>query len=735
MADTTNTERHDAQQEAIKSRLRQRSMDTRRSVVWGERIARSVITVGGLMVIVAVAGIMIFLVQVVMPLMAGGQVEGNVRYQLDTDQDTIWVNGDEFQTLGGVVGADGRVIIYHIPSGTEVDRGAFDFNGAAVTSVSGTLDRDQIAFGFDDGAVRFATLGFTSSATSRRAMPPEDQLIRLDDRDRMLDGRVFTQVGTGDFRTLAAEIEIGEATQISEHPIIAIDYRVGGTVERPTIAFATVDSENQGRVSRSRVQRNMMTGEETITTTTVELPSMDLEPGVAVTGILMSGTADRAIVSTDDGLVYRYDLRDFNNPTLAERRRVSPPDVAVTAMTLLGGEQSLVVGGEDGSVSVFFRLQRAGADTADGFELVRARDHRAMPAAVVDLSEARRQKEFSAVDAEGNVWVYHSTSDQILFEFARGGDVNTDSTAMIFPRSDGVMLVSQGGEVEAWQYRVPHPEVTWRVLFGEIWYEGYERPDFVWQSTAGTDLAEPKYSLVPLIFGTIKAAFYAMLFATPIALMAATYTSEFVHGRVRATVKPMMEMMESLPTVVLGFVAALVLAPIVEEWIGAVLLGFIAVPLGLMLGAFIWQSLPTRIVLKYDGMPKFILMGVTLIVFTWLAYNLGPLFEQTLFYGDFKAWTSGRIGTGTPFMFIILLPLAYLAVAWTFRRTVGHHYSTLTRSYDRATAGRIDVVRWLAMLVAAFILSWATASFLTLIGYDPRGGFVDSYQQRNALVV
>jgi phosphate transport system permease protein len=80
----------------------------------------------------------------------------------------------------------------------------------------------------------------------------------------------------------------------------------------------------------------------------------------------------------------------------------------------------------------------------------------------------------------------------------------------------------------------------------------------------------------------------------PIALMAAIYTSEFIHRSVRATVKPVMETMESLPTVVLGFVAALVLAPLVEEWIAAVLLGFIAVPLGLMLGAFAWQMLPQK---------------------------------------------------------------------------------------------------------------------------------------------
>jgi phosphate transport system permease protein len=230
-------------------------------------------------------------------------------------------------------------------------------------------------------------------------------------------------------------------------------------------------------------------------------------------------------------------------------------------MTFLSGEDSLVVGSEDGEINVYFRLQTGTSATTDGRELVRARTHAPMPAAIVDLSEAQRQKEFVAVDALGNVWVYHSTSDQVLFELARSGDVTTDSRAMIFPRSNGVMLVSQGGEVEAWQYVQRHPEVTLRVLFGRIWYEGYSQPTFVWQSTAGTDLAEPKYSLVPLIFGTMKAAFYAMLFAVPIALGAAIYTSEFVDRRVRATVKPMMEMMESLPTVVLGFIAALVLAP------------------------------------------------------------------------------------------------------------------------------------------------------------------------------
>lgn len=743
MADTTRTDIHSDDYEtelknqqsaaAIEARLRQRSMDTRASVKVGENVAKWVITVGGLMVIVAVLGIMVFLFRVVMPMLAGGEELGTVRYQLATDQDTIWINGDEFQTLGSVVAAEGRVITYHIPTGTEVSRAEFDFEGATVTAVSGTLERDQVALGFDDGTVRFATIGFDTTTTARRNLP--SGLTDLDARDRTLDGRVYTEVGTGDFRTSFAVSELGDSEQISEHPIIAIDYRVGGTRERPTLAFATVDATGAVRVSRSRVNINMMTGAQTVTTTTVDAPPLGLPEGVTVTGVLLSGSADRAIVAADDGVVYRYDLRNFDNPQLAERRRVGNEGVAVTAMTFLSGEESLVVGADDGSISVYFRLQTGSEETTDGRELVRARVHAPMPGAIVDLSEAQRHKEFSAVDDQGNVWIYHSTSDQILFEFARTGDASTDARSMIFPRSNGVMLVSPGGEVEAWQYVNRHPEVTLGVLFGRVWYEGYEEPNFVWQSTAAVDTAEPKYSLVPLIFGTLKAAFYAMLFGAPIALMAAVYTSEFVHGTVRGTIKPVMEMMEALPTVVLGFIAALVLAPFVEEWIAAVLLGFIAVPLGLMIGAFIWQTLPSQIVLRYDGMPKFLLMAVAIIVTSWVAYQVGPSFEDLLFYGDFKQWTTGRIGTGTPFMFLILLPVSYLLAAWSFRRTLGGAFRDRMRSLPRHVAGRLDALRWVGLLAAAMVISFAFASFLTLIGYDPRGGFIDSYQQRNALVV
>jgi phosphate transport system permease protein len=278
---------------------------------------------------------------------------------------------------------------------------------------------------------------------------------------------------------------------------------------------------------------------------------------------------------------------------LAETRIVAR-GVAITAMTFLGGEQSLVVGGSDGGSVRLFRLQTGTSQTGDGFELVQARTHADARRGHRPVRGAARQVLRGRGRCRGQrLGLSTRPRTRCCSSFNRSGDRRHLGPARRddLPRSNGVMLVSEGGEVEAWQYRAASRGHAARAVRPHL-VRGLHEPEWIWQSTAGTDLAEPKYSLVPLIFGTIKAAFYAMLFAAPIALMAAIYTSEFVHRRVRATVKPMMEMMESLPTVVLGFIAALVLAPLVEEWIGAVLLGFIAVPLGLMLGAFAWQMLP-----------------------------------------------------------------------------------------------------------------------------------------------
>ena len=94
---------------------------------------------------------------------------------------------------------------------------------------------------------------------------------------------------------------------------------------------------------------------------------------------------------------------------------------------------------------------------------------------------------------------------------------------------DGIIAKQEDGRLARYEISSPHPEVSWKALFGKVWYEGYGSREYVWQSTGATDDFETKFSLVPLVFGTIKGTLYALLFAIPLAVMGALYTSQFMH--------------------------------------------------------------------------------------------------------------------------------------------------------------------------------------------------------------
>ena len=78
----------------------------------------------------------------------------------------------------------------------------------------------------------------------------------------------------------------------------------------------------------------------------------------------------------------------------------------------------------------------------------------------------------------------------------------------------------------------------------------------------------PKYSLLPLLIGTLKVTFVALLIALPIAVGAAIFTSEFAPQGVREVIKPAVELLAGIPSVVIGFFALMVLATWVQDTFG-----------------------------------------------------------------------------------------------------------------------------------------------------------------------
>ncbi|MEW6411683.1 MAG: phosphate ABC transporter permease subunit PstC [Candidatus Zixiibacteriota bacterium] len=104
-----------------------------------------------------------------------------------------------------------------------------------------------------------------------------------------------------------------------------------------------------------------------------------------------------------------------------------------------------------------------------------------------------------------------------------------------------------------------------KMVFKQEYYEGRE-PKWSWQPNSEV----PKYSLYPLVLGTLKAALIAMLFAVPLGVGAAIYSSQFASRRTREIIKPLIELLAGIPSVVLGFFALIVLATFLQKTFGFV---------------------------------------------------------------------------------------------------------------------------------------------------------------------
>ena len=102
-----------------------------------------------------------------------------------------------------------------------------------------------------------------------------------------------------------------------------------------------------------------------------------------------------------------------------------------------------------------------------------------------------------------------------------------------------------------------------KMTFKQQYYEGREAK-WSWQPNSEV----PKFSLLPLFLGTLKAALVAMLFAIPLGIGAAIYSSEFAPRRMREIIKPAIETLAAIPSVVLGFFALMVLATILQNVFG-----------------------------------------------------------------------------------------------------------------------------------------------------------------------
>jgi phosphate transport system permease protein len=713
-----------------------REKKARRTVLIADAVADRTITIGGILVIVAVLGILVFLVAETFPLFRSGTTTAERTYSLEgAAEDVLGVSVDDYKTLAFFLTREGKGSLFHAKTGFPLQRFVLDLEGKELSALATTPDRKYVVFGFSDGSVRFGALEFATEILSPGNLP--QGLTKVDEQDSTDGSSVYSKIPGNQFRKVSFSLTLDkEFIPVSESgkPLVALAYHVSGQAERQARAFVALDQEGIPSLNLVTSKINLLTGERRALVTRAQLPP--LPQGVKAHSILLTEKADQVLVAERSGTVYRYNTADLNTPVLAETVRVVPVSSTLTAFGFLLGGQSLVVAGSDGSLSIFFLLKKEGADTKDGQALQLTRSFDRLPSSAVFFEPAIMGKSFAVADAKGNLFVYHGTSQKLLVQFPSDAKTREEyRTLLLSPRMDGLLALQGDGRVRFWEFSVPHPETTIRTLFRKVWYEGYPEPTYTWQSSAMSEDYEPKFSLVPLIFGTIKAAFYSLLFAIPIAILGAIYTSEFVNLKVRAIVKPTMEMMASLPSVVLGFVAALVMAPVVETWIAAVLLVFLVVPTALMAAAYLWQMIPLRVALRIQGSPKFFATLLVVVLALYGAIKLGDWFEGAFFMGDFKAWVNGDVGGPEPMLFLLALPLCFLGVSVFVSRFYGRSLGLLLSKVSQFRAGLLEIGRWVGTLVVAGLCSLAIAEVLALLGMDVRGTFVDTYVQRNTLIV
>jgi len=559
-----------------------------------DRLARWVVTAGGLAIIASIAGILLFIVAEVWPLLRPASVTVQSRVASASVAGSAKESAvviDEYRSHVAGVSAD-VLRVYELAGGTVIaERDLRPLLGSSGPIATGRTADGAGLYAIAGGRIAVTRIAFPSTwVDGKRTVSPS------------LGETVVLVVGSA---IRAADVRLDEEGGVS----------VAAALERGGIVLLARE-----------VSTNEMTGETKATDTrrVIATPA-------AVDHVLLDAPKKTLVASFGAAILWWADASSG-----AEPERVQAP-AKVTALAFLLGERSLLVGDERGTVSLWFPVRQE----ENRFELTRIREFPGV-SEVTAMSSSPRDKSFLAVEKQGRVVLHHATSERTLWTGHPGSGLASIAWS---PKADGAVLASSEGMLSL-AIRNPHPDVSVKALFGKVWYEGYDQPEYVWQSTGGTDDFETKFSLVPLLFGTVKGTFYSLLLAIPLAVFGAMYTSQFMHPRLRSYVKPAVELMAALPSVVLGFLAGLWLAPRLEEGFPALLLSVLLVPVFVVASGFLWTSVPRQQRKRFPVGTEVIVFAAAIIIGAWFSIQIAPSFELLVFRGTFRTWVTNVLGLG-----------------------------------------------------------------------------------------
>ncbi len=150
-----------------------------------------------------------------------------------------------------------------------------------------------------------------------------------------------------------------------------------------------------------------------------------------------------------------------------------------------------------------------------------------------------------------HLWVMNTLNGKFIYN--KTSDLNLNNFTIYADQSANNFMLGKDQFFHTLTIKSQHDDFSLAQLFQKQWYEGYPDRQWVWQTTGGSESFEPKYSFVPIFIGTLKAAFFALILILPISVLSALYINLFASSKVKSIVKPVFELLSSLPSVIVGF--------------------------------------------------------------------------------------------------------------------------------------------------------------------------------------
>jgi phosphate transport system permease protein len=643
-----------------------------RATLWFDRFMGWAIRFGGISVIVAVFGIFYFIGKEVVPLFRSAHVEPAGKVAPGSRPAIIGV--DEWGRMPFFYDGSDKVVFANTENSARREIEVPGLAGLQVTSYAYDTVHRRIALGLEDGRVGSFLVEY----------------------DRRFDSRGKSTIEPSVTPEPWFSLEKGAG------PVTAVSYGDSGA-GRVIIAKRNTGPTSTVHVLRLAMKRGLVgkgklspLGEADITA--------DL--GAEATLVRASQNGALVLVACSNGEV-DYFLADSGG--VSKRQSFKPFDgVAPRQMDFLFGGVSVVLTGSDGQQEQWslFRPQE------DGERLFgETQKFPDLGPGEVIFAASQRNRTFLTGSGR-DLSIRHSTSGVVRWE----GTLDIDPViAVLDAKGEHFIAAAADGEARRYAIHDPHPEANWTAFFGRVWYEGGAKPIYQWQSTGGSDDFEPKLSLIPLIFGSLKGTAYALLFSIPVALLAAVFSAAFLPLSVKRVVKPVMEIMSSLPSVVLGFLAGLWLAPILETRVPSVAVMILALPLTALLTGYCWCRLPIAFRNRFENGSEWMVVVPFVALAGWLGWHLGPVIEGWFFVykdvatgkeiADFRLWWPQAMGI--PFeqrnslVLGFMMGFAVIPVIFTIAEdALSNVPKSLTAAAAALGANRWQVV-WTVMLPVA----------------------------------